>query len=512
MNLLDMRNVLRLFILICAAFPYVASAQAYVPVIDINMEVMFPKIMVDNQDSIRNIIAAPDPGGVSKEDCAIGSSRDIKTGGVENTSPIFGYEDGPWAEAYKVSQTVDPDNALPDPGPGSGQPSAYFQENPPQEITSGSLRCLLEQQIEFQKLQLNLQIHDMLRAYISDAQNYLLTKQLSAKIAAANTEYIKTGQETCTTDQLGHEVCTHRSLGNSDQASYLQERKANVAQNRLDQATNDTDNAQGSLDLSPAHRLWVAQQATQLNRSAIEDPSLYAKESTSYSSDLASGGEDAPFNDASTDEDAFFSAGGMSSEGNRLGGGPALWAAINDDSMSPLGSLSTVDNIIKDDVANEQTLQEQKIAQGNGYLPDEECSNTPSDPRCVSRTTVSQGNLISSFAHDYAAQGDKAIAEATALDQQVGSTSQQESSEIVQGGLENYETQALQQTDVHNAYQSLVKEFHDVITYGYWGVKGGTNNWADATMLMIYDVMAQRELPEVNIPTGQSGNEGIPIP
>jgi hypothetical protein len=496
-----MRHVLRLFILLCVAFPLVASAQAYVPVIDINMEEVFPDIMRDAEDSLRNIIAGPQPGGVAIEECQIGNSVDVVG------AAIFGYEEGPWVHAYAAAQNLGLD--LPDPGQGGGGSSAYFQANPPQEIISNSLRCLLEQQVEFQKLQLNLQIHDMLREYIADAQNYLLTKQLSAHIAAANTEYIKTGQETCTTDQLGNEVCTHRSLGNSDEEDAVRERTGNQVQNVVDRITNDDTNPQGNYGMCAPNKLFVARTVLQNQRGNIEDSAGYVRESTNCISDTVSGGPNAPFN-AQGDADAFFGGGGMQTDlpnGSEI----ALWDAINNPSMSPLGSLSQMDNFVDEQAAQEKASQEKKIAQGNGYLPDEQCSATPEDPRCIERTTVSQGNLTAEFTQKYSAQGDTAIMNSNSLDQQVGPQSQQQSSRVVQGGFENYETQALQQTDVTDPYRALVTEFHDVINFGYWGTNQGTNNWADATMLMIYDTMADRELPEVAMPTGQTGNRSVPI-
>ena len=146
------------------AYPSLASAQAYVPVIDIELNPAFSQFSANfdtfasdmNQaltlspDSLRDIITGDNPQGVAALRCAVGTKGEVQI-----------YATGPWASAVASSTEA---------ATASGNTPLPALPVNPEVNTSGSLRCLLQEMVEWQKLGLSLQIHQLLKQYIADAQ------------------------------------------------------------------------------------------------------------------------------------------------------------------------------------------------------------------------------------------------------------------------------------------------------------------------------------------------------
>jgi len=509
-----------LFILCC--LPSLASAQyagPYVPVVDKNMETVFPDLIADNEDSIRNIIAAPEPGGVTLEGCVQSPSRQVDliqwyTPDMIKVDPniVGDTGGGPWYRA-SVTQSLSAgpeDQTVKDP--------LFFQDqaNTPREIGattpltyngeaetdvhSSSIRCLLISQIEWQKLSINIQIHAMLRDYIAQAQNHILNKELGNKIAAATQEFSKRGLEICTVDPDGDTVCTDQPVSIVDEREYLTTRTGNQVRALADQVTNGPNDPAGSLNVCLAYQLDVKRSALMNARAYLEGPGNYARAATACTSDKNSDPE-APFNDPYVDPECFFDVGGADCPG--IDGTDAFNWMLGHPQDAPLSARSGVNDEIARSAQEEKDLQQRALDRGNGSPGDQECNGDATDnPYCTKYTTKTSGKMLSDFEFNAASQGDRTRESSdSAFDFNTSVSENQSQDVLMNGGFVDYPTKDLGEQDqkVQRALNELPRELWRTAEYGYWNTPQGLTRWTQATMLTIYDEMLQK--PEANIYT-----------
>ena len=137
---------------------------------------------------------------------------------------------------------------------------------------------------------------------------------------------------------------------------------------------------------------------------------------------------------------------------------------------------------------NEITKQKQS---NSGFVPATQCSGDASDPYCLDQQYGIDANPAGQnqqVVTDMSSQGDRQVEQGDTLDAKGGPTAEEQSTDLnTSGGVFNYDTSDLAtSTTVVN---SLVKELYDTMRRGYFGVTNDTSDWAQATMLMIYDEM-----------------------
>jgi len=452
------------------ALPSLASAQSYVPVEDIKLNpafstystnfdkyaTNFDKSINTNTDSLRELISGGDPGGIAKTDCAK----------ADNALKAFAYTspDQAWATAASSSS-----GALPYKIPSGG---GYVKIN-----SSGSLRCLLQEIVEWQKLGLSLQIHALLKTYIADAQTKQLNNQLMNKIAAANLNWAKAGNQV---DNNG--VLSSEPVYNTNRSQSEYNVKNRQLDNITDQAAADpaSGNPVGSLGICQPWRLDTTADMVRNNRANVEDPSN-SLDRQGTSCNLSSYINP---NDYSKFSESF------NDPASAQGGMVTFLSTLSNPGNSPLGAATAADAAAQGRIDRQQESTRLEAA-NSGYKPTKECSGDPSDPYCLDQqnsiaTTPSAQNERN--VGDVAQQGNQQVQSGNTLDSTAGSTTEQQSTTLnTQSGLLGYDETGLATSKT--VVNKLVQEFYDVINIGYFGLKDDTFDWAQATMLMIYDEM-----------------------
>ncbi len=445
------------------AFPSIASAQAYVPVFDVELNPAFSQFsanfdtfaedmnqaLTDAPDSLRDIISGPNPQGVAIELCAVGTKGDVQI-----------YDDGPWATAVASSS-----NAL---------PSAPTN---PEVNTSGSLRCLLQEMVEWQKLGLSLQIHQLLKQYIADAQAKQLNNQLMNKIASANLNWAKGGNEVDNNGIIYNEPVY---VTNGSQSIYaVKERQLSHV---TDQASADpaSGNAVGSLGICEPWRLDATADMARNNRSEIEDPMNYTNQYTSCKIDTVLDPQD-----WNTFSESF------NDPANRQGGMVTFLNGLSNKSDTPLGATTLTTDIARDRLARQEKSTEREYS-NTGSRPTKTCSGRADDPYCLDEqnsTASTPGYQNQQNVSEVAQQGNKQVQDNAILDGTGGDEAQQQSTALntAPEGLLGFDSAPLSESGT--SVNRLVEEFWDAIEYGYFGISVGTTEWAQATMAQIYDEM-----------------------
>src|SRR3989338_4720838 len=187
------------------------------------------QILKSSPDSLRNIITGANPQGEAIKECEEGDAEDL----------AFAYTNPPepWAKAA-ASSTQYGFAQLPLAIPGEGE---YVQVN-----KSGSLRCLLQEIIGYQKISLFTQIHGLLKQYISDAQQQQLSNKLLNKINAANLSWAKEGEQV-TQSATGVRTTEAVYVENSDQSQFA--RNTRTSETIIAQAAAQDGDPVGSLNL-----------------------------------------------------------------------------------------------------------------------------------------------------------------------------------------------------------------------------------------------------------------------
>ena len=450
-------------ILLLAVSPSIASAQAYVPVFDVELNPAFNTFaqqmndaLTIAPDSLRDIISGGNPQGVAVQECVV----------KENPTPVVMYVDGPWSVAVASSTP-----------PGGGEPTLPALPPTPVINNSASLRCLLQEVVEWQKLGLSLQIHQLLKQYIADAQAAQLNNQLMNKIAAANLNWAKGGNEVDNNGIISNEPVY---VTNGSQSIY--DVKDRQLSNITDQAAADpaSGNPVGSLGICEPWRLDVTAEMVENNRTGTEDPMNYTTPATTCGID-----------DVLDQNDWGSFQGAYDTPANKESGFATFGDILRNHSDSPLRASTRLTNIASSRLERQEKSTEREYA-NTGSRPTKECSGRPDDPYCLDEqnsTSNTPGYQNANNIGEVAQQGNTQVQESNTLDGTGGVTAQGQSTELNtnRGGLDGYDPSGLATSKT--SVNRLVQEFWDTIQFGYFGVTPDTIEWAQATMAMIYDEM-----------------------
>lgn len=472
-----------------------AFAQAYVPVAVVKFDAFDAYVNRFNEtfgaavpdgstDSLRDLISGANPGGLAKAVCAQGDNR----------WDAFDYVDGAWSDAVASSSGGIP-HTIPEGGGEGGPAPGKVQIN-----YSASLRCLLQEIVEWQKLGLSVQIHAMLKTYIADAQAKQLNNQLRNRIAAANLDWGKAGNVV-----NNNGVLSNTAVYNLNSTQNISNKNSRQLDHIADQGAADpaAGSPVGSLDICEPWRLDTT--ATMVRNNRTDDPINFTKEVTgcTLSSTINP-----------VDWDRF--SDNFNDTASIEGGLATFDAILLGNANSPLDAAS-VASLAADGRVDRQEDATKAESQASGFESTKECSGLPDDPHCLDTrsTAVSPGGQNYEAITQNAAQGDEQVANNPFLDGTAATSSELQSTQLnTQGGAFGYDATPLQtsQTSVNQ----LIQEFYDIIQIGYFGIdsnpslaNGGqpTTDWAQATMLMIYDEMKFTEnSTEVVVTQGTADN------
>jgi hypothetical protein len=399
----------------------------------------FSKLNKDDPDSLKNII--------SKNDL----SADAVGGGckVESKDKVTAYTDSTWDAAAKETDIP--------------------KSIPISVNSSHSLRCILEDMVDWQKLGLSLQIHSLLKTYIADAQTVQLKNQLVGKIAAAEMEWANSGQVITGIDGTVSKEAVY-TVNSGDT-------RAGVAARGLDYAINRISTAPGQPGSLGIPKEW-SQDAAASVAEAMKD-----KVSNSSESDTP----DPAINNYidMTNPNTFFD-GNFNDPSNKMSGMDVFNLMVNDQRASPLGVQSyalqnAADQLDKED----EQMKFDKTA--SGFSNNIDCGEM--NPYCLySLSTVkSPKELVAQDTAQAAGSGLDALESSQTLDGTPDNAQILQTTEIADKGLRGFDGTGLRTSKT--VVNKLVREFYDAIGTGYFGISADTSNWAQATMLSIYDEM-----------------------
>ena len=439
---------------------YISNFKDYVTLFEDQIGVATPN---GRTDSLRDLISGSNPGGLAAAACAQGNSME------GDNSKAFAYPlPGNWAKASASSS-----GALPLTVPKSTDPHYPFV----QINYSHSIRCLLQETVEWQKLGLSLQIHSLLKNYIADAQTKQLNNQLKNKIAAANLDWARSGNQVNDGGVLTSQPVFSTNVSTS---------KYNVKNRQLEHLTDQmsadpgSGNPVGTMGIAAPWRLDVAANTNRNSRGFVQDPFEFdqnvSQEGISPSLDPNDFGKFMlNFNDPA----------------NKENGMTTFDAMLSERANSPLGSFDLGNDIAQNRIANQQRTTEQKQT-SSGFVPATQYGDpNPADPYNLDQQFGIDANPAGQnqqMTTDMASQGDRQVEQSQTLDAKGGPAAEVQSTALnTGGGVLTYDTNPLATSST--AVNQLVQEVYDVMGIGYWGIHQDTTNWARATMLMIYDEM-----------------------
>jgi len=484
---------------------HVAFAQAYVPVFDNQVDTDLNNFHTDFNQYVTDLFKRWDytfgPAPTGKTDAL----RDLISGSDPNVVPLggncakedgfgaFAYTDGPWKAAYASSTASTPPGDLPITVPAGGSAGSP----PPTSVQvnkSQSLRCILDDLVEFQKLSVSVQIHAMLKNLIADAQAKQLTSQLRSKISDGINRWGQAGNQvnnngiisaapvySINSSQEGYDVTSREVEALTDQAG----------------ATLSSGNPAGSLGISTNWNLWAASNVAKNNRNSTEDPANYALSLTQSTLSDPTSGVFAAEND--WDKFQF----NLNDAANTQGGLATLYNISMNQANSPLGTAELLDSAARGQVERAKA-NVQFDALSGGNKPTFQCSGNPGDPYCLSRlgTNISPAYQNEAAITHMAAEGDKIVAEGVTPDG-IGGTSAVNQSTALNtqtGLLGNDSTPMATQT---TAVNDLIQEVYDTMDIGYFGNTADTQQWVTGVMLSIYDEMKFNDTaPQVVVTSG----------
>ncbi len=485
----------------------VAFAQVYVPVYDQQVETAVQDFNADFNQYVTDLFNrwdytfGPQPNGTTDalRDLIAGSDPNVAPLGgdcVTTDNPAYGafgtwaYNPGNWQKAAASSSGSLP-YTIPPGGTAGTPPSNNIFVN-----KSQSLRCLLNNINEFQKLGITIQIHSMLKELISDAQTKQLTNQLRSKIADGINNWSKAGNQvnnngiitaapvySVNPSQEGYDVTSREIEALTDQAG----------------ATLSSGNPAGSLGISTNWNLWAASNVAKNNRSSTEDPANYVQSLTqSTLSDPTSG-----VFAVESDWDKF--QFNLNDPANTQGGLATLYNIAMNDAHSPLGTAELLDSAARGQVERAKANAEFAAISG-GKKPTFECSGDPGDPYCLSRlgTNISPAYQNEAAVTDMTREGNKIVAEGITPDGIGGTSAVNQSTELnTQSGALGYDSTPL--ATQGTAVNRLIEEVYDAMYYAYFGNKTDTTDWSAGVMLTIYDEIKFNETePQVVVTNGTS--------
>jgi|GEM_PF-6112418 len=379
-----------------------------------------------------------------------GYHQNPKTGEWEE----YKYKQG--GDVYYTTRSIDrPGPADPDATDYYKDPeNAYFFLPNPDEMTdngginsSMSLNCLLKEQISWQKLQINMQMHSMIKEYFTDAQTYALSQQLLSTLAAATIEWSNNGlKQTYYID--GVATTTSGSV-------YDYPNETGIASNNL-QAIIDAVNGGiiGTDDLEVGAN---AEYKDYISKTMIANLSPTSEDS--YITALKNKVAYVPLKAGSTQADAYANA-------------------MRNSALNVSGILESATAQKMTEAADKQKSQWEAYG---GYLSVTDCGD---DPFCRNPKIVTPGNILGQNLYQATQSGNNALGTINKSGQAISKSSQELSYQLQQTSLADYDIKQLLSNE--QTPQELFDEFEFVLT-NYYGLDKGTTNFSRNMLINTWD-------------------------
>lgn len=333
---------------------------------------------------------------------------------------------------------------------------------------SKSVSCLLQELVEWKKLSLNLQIHELLHNQIVSAQARIVANRLSGMNAAAVTRQSEASNQLPIRDADGNVIATESFPAWSDPKLYaceLIKRRARQMADTLLASDNPTR-------FETARQIYQEQNAQCETLAGFEDSvpnSLVNKDNPDAGAFASQKDVQDYFNGVSTN--ARHDPITLLEEMNKTNNNPRNSTS---DAVSRFRSMAT---------EIRETVGERYQANG-GFMPTEECPPNSKNCDISEMRIVTPGAIerqaVENATNNYQKQLDSidGAEGLTALNSD-GSTA-----DIITKGFTNFDENNFEKDPPMYEY---VREFYNGIRGGYYDIQGGTTDWASGAMLSIFD-------------------------
>lgn len=439
-------------------------------------------------DSIRDIIAGNDPGGVA--DPAGGDNGNCAVDTYAGSTQLVPWQNpnGPWADAIASSTDENGVQLFP--------PLPNDLTNDVHVNASGSLRCILQDLVGYQKISLFVQIQSMLKQYIADAQQQQLSNQLLNQINGANLNWAKQGNKVTADGVVTTEPVY---VLNTDQSQKA--RDARTVDTIIRKAAAPVGDVGGSYALN-----WPLETASAVAKNNAPDNSLEIP--------CPLTGADSPFPAAANGPAAFENYMNDANTSEGLGAIDTFAFMLNNPKCTPIGEVTMVQGAVDEALAQDKKNYAQDLA-NSGFQPTYECSGLPSDTDCdpALMKKISPPAQNERLITDALASGNEEIANSDTLDTSSANAAETLSTEAntEEGGIAGYDTTALMSSKT--AVNALIYELYDTIGNAYFDLTEDQTNWSQAALLMIYDEMKfNSSAPQTVVPSADSNSAVDEVP
>ena len=309
---------------------------------------------------------------------------------------------------------------------------------------SASLNCLLQELVEWEKLQINMQMHSMVKEYFTDAQTYMLSQQLLNTLAAATIEW--------SNKDLQRTVWLDGVATTTTGAIYGYPNTAGQAQNEF---WGSDDEIRGG-----------ALSGNDLGLNPDVDERDYIAKTVA---EEVKGG------------DSFLTLKNAVGWKPLPAGSSAKEAQAHEMRNSPIVITGMIQSSVAQRMVQAADRSQTEWEVHGGVLSDVDCGD---DPFCRDWTIKTPGNILGQQLEAASQIGDDALKTADSFGETTGTSSQELSYKLRQNSLRDYDVQQLltnQQTP-----QELFNEFEFVLT-DYYGIDEGTTNWARNMLVNTWD-------------------------
>jgi hypothetical protein len=267
-----------------------------------------------------------------------------------------------------------------------------------------------------------------------------------------------------------------------------------------DQAAADPagGNPIGSLGIAAPWRLDVAADMTRNMRGQVEDPFFFGQ--------VASEEKLSPALDPNDFTKFMLN---FNDPANKVNGMNTFDAMLSNNANSPLGAMDLATDLAQTRIANQQAITTQKQS-NTGFVPATQFDGgNAADPYNLDQQFGIDANPAGQnqqVVTEMSSQGDRQVEQGDTLDAKGGPAAEVQSTELnTGGGVLNYDTTPLATSST--VVNRLVEEMYDSMEYGYFGITRDTTNWAQATMLMIYDELKFNDAEPETVVTNNQNDE-----
>lgn len=333
---------------------------------------------------------------------------------------------------------------------------------------SRSLSCLFQEAVEWQKLSINLQIHQLLRDQIAAAQARSVASHLKGMNSAAITKQAESANSLAIRDEDGDVVETSNFPAWTDPKVYACELIKRRAKTMVDSVLHTED----PYRFDTARAIYAEQDK--------QCDSLLHFQENAGNTLVNSNDTDAGLFESQSDVAAFYAGDSSKAKRDPL----TTFQAAFEQRNSPVGAGIDAVSRLREMASEIQETVAQRYQAGSGFLPVEECPAGSKNCDPSELKIVTPGKLEAEAVGRVAGGFDDQISKVDSLESLAALDTKVSTAALVGDGFTNFDSsQYTQQSPIYE----YVREFYNGIRNGYFDIQPGTTDWATGAMLSIFD-------------------------